>query len=128
MDRKQFEAKIIAKAWKDEKFRAALKADPKGTLSAELEALHSGAKLPENLQVTVVEESSDHICLVIPNAPVGVSGALSEAQLEAVAGGATFQGAMGTGDPTMAEVVTMSGTLDVVAQVAQVVVVVASAP
>lgn len=88
MDRKQFEAKIIAKAWKDAEFREALKRDPKATLARELESLHSGAKLPDNLNVTVVEESADHIYLVIPNSPTGVSGALDDASLEAVAGGA----------------------------------------
>lgn len=107
MDRKQFEAKIIAKAWKDASFREALKRDPKGTLATELESLHSGAKLPANLQVTVVEESADHIYLVIPNSPTAVSGALDDASLEAVAGGAGG----------VATVATQVSGLDTVAQV-----------
>ncbi len=120
MDRKQFEAKIVAKAWKDEKFRDTLKADPRGTLAAELQGIHSAAKLPENLKITVVEESPDHIYLVIPNRPPGVSGALDEASLEAVAGGAA------QANPS-AEI-EVEVCLNVVAQVSEVVQVVASGP
>lgn len=119
MDRKQFEAKIVARAWKDEKFREALLADPRGTMAAELEAIHSGAKLPENLKITVVEESADHLYLVIPNRPLTVGGALDEASLEAVAGGAGIE------DPTTMAVVV---TLDVVAQVGTIATVVAMNP
>lgn len=122
MDRKQFEAKIVAKAWKDEKFREALKADPRGTLAAELQAIHSAAKLPENLKVTVVEESPDHIYLVIPNRPAGVSGALDEASLEAVAGGA----AQATTTPSAD--IEIEVCLNVFTEVNEVVQVVASGP
>lgn len=114
MDRKQFEAKIIAKAWKDAGFREALKNSPKETLAAELESIHSGAKLPENLKITVVEESADHIYLVIPNSPTAISGAMDDASLEAVAGGA--------GTPTMT--VTQVSGLDTVSAVQAVTVVV----
>ena len=45
-----------------------------------------GTRLPESVQVRVVEETADTIYLVLPSAsPLG--GELSERELEAVAGG-----------------------------------------
>lgn len=87
MDRKQFEARLVAKAWKDEQFRKALKADPRGTLLAELEALHSSAALPANVKVTVLEETPEQVYLVIPNQPRTTEGALDDTTLEAIAAG-----------------------------------------
>lgn len=87
MDRKQFEARLVAKAWKDEKFLHALKTDPRGTLLAELEALHSAAALPANVRVTVLEETPEQVYLVIPNRPRSAEGALDDTTLEAIAAG-----------------------------------------
>jgi hypothetical protein len=47
-----------------------------------------GSKLPEGVEVRVLEESAQTICLVLPSAsPLGQGGELSDQELEAVAGG-----------------------------------------
>lgn len=127
MDRKQFEARIIAKAWQDAEFRQALESDPKGTLSRELEVFQPGAKLPENLKVTVLEETPEQLYLVIPNNPTAASGALDDASLEAVAGGAAPPANVAAMldvvslTQVVSQVVTQVSTLDVVTQVGVVV-------
>jgi hypothetical protein len=55
------ESRVVRRAWSDEGYRARLLADPKAALEEEL-----GVALPERLQVQVVEESSDLLCIVLP--------------------------------------------------------------
>lgn len=55
---------IIQKAWEDDSFKEQLLQDPK---SAILEAF--GVEIPENLEISAVEESSEHFYLVIPPKP-----------------------------------------------------------
>jgi hypothetical protein len=80
--RQELEAWLLDKAAKDAAFRRALLADPKGTLGREL-----GGSLPDGLAITVVEEAPDRCYLVLPAAPAGQTEELSDAELEAVAGG-----------------------------------------
>ncbi len=75
---------IIAKALKDEAFRKELINDPKGVIARE-----TGAQIPDNLEIKVVEEAENVAYFVIPQIP---SGLLSDEALDAVAGGG--------GDPT----------------------------
>jgi hypothetical protein len=84
VSRRELEARLLDKAWKDAAFRRALVEDPKGTLERELEV-----KLPEGMSLAVLEETATSRHLVLPPAPTGNGGELSEAELEAVAGGAT---------------------------------------
>lgn len=121
MHRNEFEAQIVAKAWKDSAFREALKKDPKGTVQKELAALKGGeVKLPDNIRVEVLEESADTMYLVIPNNPTETHGTLTDEQLMAVAGGA------GQGVASGPPVTVVAGPqLDVV-QVVQVVVTISS--
>lgn len=51
----------MRRAWADEAFRARLLEDPKAALEEEL-----GVALPERLQVQVVEERPDMLCIVVP--------------------------------------------------------------
>lgn len=88
-------------------------ADPKGALQAELQSLQAGVTLPDNLKVSVVEESPTQIYLRIPAA---VSTEMAEAELAAMAGGA------GPSVPTTGIVVVSLDVTAVVAPVAYVVV------
>lgn len=90
MTRQQFEARIISKAWKDEAFRKRLLEDPKAVMAEELASLHEKAGLPDNVKVTVVEETADQIYLVLPMNPADFHpDELTEEDLLAVAGGAS---------------------------------------
>jgi len=71
---------LIQKSLEDESFRGRLLADPKVTIEREF-----GSKLPEDLEVRVVEETRDTVYLVLP--PSKAPGELSEVDLDAVAGG-----------------------------------------
>ena len=70
--RRDFEAQIVAKAWKDESFRNELKANPKAVLERELKALYPDAALPADLEVKVVEESAQLLPLCLPGARAGI--------------------------------------------------------
>ena len=71
--------KIIAKAWHDPAFKAALIANPAAALKAE------GIDVPAGMAVTVVENTDKHFHLVLPPVP---SDELSDEALDGVAGGA----------------------------------------
>lgn len=74
--------RLVTRATNDSDFRAALKSDPKQTLEEEFDI-----SLPEDAKITVLEESPDQQYIVLPPRLVGEDGALSEEELEAVAGG-----------------------------------------
>ena len=86
--RAEVERRLIEKSLQDESFRQRLMEDPKGTLEQEL-----GRRLPEEVQVRVVEESADTSYLVLPGTPMaGREGVeLSNQELESVAGGAVYE-------------------------------------
>ena len=72
--------KLIARAQRDEDFRAKLVSDPGSAVSEEL-----GVEIPEGLNVRVIEEGADEVVLVLPAA--AGSGALNEEELASAAGG-----------------------------------------
>jgi hypothetical protein len=84
VSRTDFESSLIAKAWKDEVFKQELVNNPKAVIEKELEQ-----KLSSSVKIQVLEENSDTLYLVIPQAPQ-VSEELSEEALESVAGGRGF--------------------------------------
>ncbi|WP_223622226.1 NHLP leader peptide family RiPP precursor [Microbacterium sp. EST19A] len=73
-------AKIIAKAWADDGFRARLIADPGATLLAE------GVELPAGKSIVINEDTADVINLTLPARP----SELSDDALDSVAGGTAF--------------------------------------
>jgi len=88
--RKDLEAAVIMRAWKDDAFRRELLSDPKAAI-----ARLTGKPLPAGVKVVVHEETATTLHLCLPARPAKAAGAgeLSDAELEAVAGGG--------GDPTV---------------------------
>ena len=68
---------ILGKAAEDAEFRTRLVADPKGVLTDEF-----GVELPDNFAISVHEDSSTHVNLVLPT-----TDQLDPAILEQVSGG-----------------------------------------
>jgi len=62
--RKDLEIHLITRALKDESFRAELIANPKAVIEQEI-----GSKLPDELEITVLEETEDTIYMVLPCNP-----------------------------------------------------------
>jgi hypothetical protein len=93
--RTEIERRLIEKSLEDEAFRQRLIEDPRGAVEQEL-----GTRLPEEVRVVSVEESSDTIYLVLPSTPMaGTEGVeLSDQQLESVSGGWGYEG--GASPPT----------------------------
>ncbi|MEI6435427.1 MAG: NHLP leader peptide family RiPP precursor [Bacteroidota bacterium] len=82
--RKQLEQKLIEKAMKDETFRKQLLENPKETIAQE-----SGIKLPESINIRVLQEDSETVYLVLPRTTDRVlEDELTETELASVAGGA----------------------------------------
>ena len=79
--RQRLEQLLIERARTDRTFRRELLANPYGAIAA------LGHTLPAQMEVTVVEETADHLHLVLPSmTPSGVE--LEDDDLAAVAGGA----------------------------------------
>ncbi|MGN6185605.1 MAG: NHLP leader peptide family RiPP precursor [Thermoanaerobaculia bacterium] len=86
MTRKDFEAHIVAKAWRDPKYKQRLLSDPKSVLAEELRAIDPSVQLPANLKVSVHEESPTQYHLVLPRNPNEISlGEVAGDNLEAIA-------------------------------------------
>ena len=86
-------AQLIARAWKDEAFKAELLREPTAVVARELAQLQPGATLPADIQIQVLEETPSTHYLVLPAKPAIESGdELSEADLQSVAGGCTGTG------------------------------------
>ena len=82
--REQMERRLVQRSLEDDDFRQRLIEDPKGAVEEEL-----GTRLPEEVRVVALEETADTIYLVLPGTPMAGAegGALSEQELESVAGG-----------------------------------------
>ena len=77
---KEMRAKIVGKAAEDAEFRARLLSDPKGAIEQEL-----GVTIPASMAIEVHEEDGATAHLILPP-----DGRLNEGDLQAVAGGATY--------------------------------------
>ena len=84
--RAEMERRLVERSLEDDVFRQQLLADPRAIIEREL-----GTQLPEEVTVVAVEETADTIYLVLPSAaPIGAGAELSDQDLEAVAGGGTW--------------------------------------
>ena len=75
---REVQAKVIAKAWKDEGFRKQLLSNPKATLK------EFGVEVPANVEMTFLQEDTSHFYFILPPAPAKMRN-LSEADLEKLA-------------------------------------------
>lgn len=78
-EKDKFLREIIDKAAKSPEFRADFMANPKNIIEEKLRF-----KLPENMEIVVLEDSPDKIHIVLPSPP---REELSEIELAAVSGG-----------------------------------------
>jgi hypothetical protein len=86
LNRREFEARIIAKAWKNPAYKQRLLANPKALLQQEIAAIDPSVVLPAELQVQVHEEAPNVYHLVLPRNPKDISlGELVGDNLELVA-------------------------------------------
>ena len=80
---------MIGRASKDETFKQELLSNPKAVVERELRRQHPDARLPEHVQLHVLEETPTTRYLVLPAKPVVESGeALSDADLAQVSAAA----------------------------------------
>ena len=88
-NRRDLEAQLMARAWKDDAFRQELIRNPKPVLEREMARWRPGYKLPDTVEVKVLEETPTTRYLVLPSKPQfeSTSGELSDEDLEQVAGG-----------------------------------------
>jgi len=76
--RQDFEARLVARAWSDEDYRARLRSDPRGAIEEE-----TGITVPESITIEVLEETPEQAYLVIPTNRVEIA----DDELEASGGG-----------------------------------------
>ena len=87
ISRAEFERRLINRSLQEEDFRQQLLSEPNAILEQDL-----GRRLPESIEVRVVQESQDTIYLVLPSrkAAVAQGSELSDQDLENVSGGSTY--------------------------------------
>ncbi len=85
LTRKDAEARIIAKAWKDKAYKQELLTNPKGVIEREF-----GIKIPEEVSIQITEETSTSLYMVLPMLHELEEAELSEEELLVLAGGRRF--------------------------------------
>lgn len=86
-NRADIEAQIVARAWADPDFAARLRRDPKAALTDFLGEQDGGFAFPDDVEVTLVEETPKRLYFVLPQPPQGGEGELSDEALAGVSGG-----------------------------------------
>ena len=83
--RGEFEAAVIHQAWSDPAFLTQLRTDTRATLDSMLKS--HGASIPASVTVRLYEEQPGECLIVVPRPATELSAELTDAELEAVAGG-----------------------------------------
>ena len=73
-------AELFAACWKDEALKARFMSDPKAVLT------ERGIKVPDDIDLNVVENSDNTVHITMPKAPSGAT-ELSDEELTSAAGG-----------------------------------------
>jgi len=81
---------IVARAWRDPEYKQRLIANPKEVL------IEAGSSVPDELEVRVVENTSDVRYLILPESPARSRGSLTDEALDAVSGGGVEYAATNT--------------------------------
>jgi hypothetical protein len=63
------EAQVIEKSVTDADFRQRLLKDPRGTLAAELRTFSEAARIPDFLEIKVIQETPQTLHIVVPPLP-----------------------------------------------------------
>jgi hypothetical protein len=86
--RQDLEAMLVARAWEDDSFKAALLADPRSVIEREANRQYPGLlTFPAGLQVYLHQETPTDIHIVLPVKPdASAERELSDADLQLVAG------------------------------------------
>ena len=87
MNRRQFEAGIIARAWKDPEYKKRLLKSPKDVVQEELRKIRPEVTLPDNLQIYVHEETPNAVHLTLPVNPADYGEVSGDEWIDDVAGG-----------------------------------------
>lgn len=92
--RADIEAQIVARAWADPDFAARLRRDAKAAITEFIAETEGGFALPDDIEVTLVEETPKRLFLVLPQPPQAGEGELSDEALASVSGGHCYCGRM----------------------------------
>lgn len=76
MSLETLKVQVIKKAWEDPAFKQQLLADPKAAVKDAF-----GVELPQDIQVTTVEETASHYYLVIPPNPEDIGSGQSNVEV-----------------------------------------------
>lgn len=84
----EVQARLLTRAAHDDAFRQQLLADPKAMIEAEMSAEVTGFKVPDAIEIHVVEETPTSYYLVLPARET--DGDLSDEELAGVSGGGSI--------------------------------------
>lgn len=94
LSRKDFEQKIIEKAWENADYKKRLLENPKEVLEEELKDIDENFKFGENVTVHVLHEDPDNIYIVLPESPQELNNHLQTNDIETIEGGSILVAAL----------------------------------
>ncbi len=117
--RAEFEAGIVQKAWRDPEFKKRLLTDPRKVMEEELGRYQPGAKMPENIQIYVHEETPNALHITLPVNPKDYANLSGDEWMDEVTGGcvAVVVAFLGAVVVQSAAVVNAVGTVNLVGNV-----------